>query len=189
MTKGIVEAVSEKIVNTKNGAKPTYSIKVPEGWFNCGFKKPSCNKGDEIEFEFTSTTYGNAIQMPTLKVVGHAVSSSPAPVSSAGKPFYGNKGVFPIPALDGQRSIIRQNALTNARELYSTACAMSGSKVMVDFERASLDIIKLARHFEAYTAGDIDRQGAEEAVKKELAKARVATRGPAEDTIIPGEDE
>ena len=61
--------------------------------------------------------------------------------------------VFPIPALHGDRAIVRQNALARATDLYVAA---RGGKPF-ELEAESLDfVIKLARKFEAYTAGDLD---------------------------------
>jgi hypothetical protein len=80
----------------------------------------------------------------------------------------GGKGVFPIPALDGQRAIVRQNAITNARELYA---ASKGGKVF-DFSRdVAAEIVSVARFFEAYACGDLDMAAAIE--KKEKSSPTV----------------
>ena len=61
--------------------------------------------------------------------------------------------MFPIPALHGDRAIVRQNALARATDIYIAA---RGGKPF-ELEAENLDfVIRLARKFEAYTAGDID---------------------------------
>ena len=66
--------------------------------------------------------------------------------------------VFPIPPLHGDRAIVRQNALARATDIYIAA---RGGKPF-ELEADSLDfVIRLARKFEAYTAGDLDLAEAE----------------------------
>lgn len=180
--KTTVEQVSEKEVKTRFGVKKTFSFKGSDGqWYSCGFKRGP-NKGDEVEFEFTSSTYGNQVEMGTLKIAGASSpvpgTTAPAAATSAG---YNRFRSFPIEATDGQRSILRQNALTNARELVTGMWAGQDKS----FDEVSKEIIKVARHFEAYTAGDLDREAAMKAAKKAGA-GKPAT--PAEDASIPGED-
>jgi len=159
MTTGIVEAVSTKDVTTKFGTKPTYSIKINGGWVKCGFKNHNANVGDEVEFDGNTGTYGVETKAVTIlrRGVGAAVTSS-APAAPAAAPqakvFGGYKDkVFPIPALHGDRAIVRQNALARATDIYIAA---RGGKPF-ELEADNLDfVIRLARKFEAYTAGDID---------------------------------
>lgn len=156
-TTGVVSKVSTKDVTTKWGTKKTYSINVGGDWYKTGFKDPMVAEGQGVEFSYTEGTYGKEIDLSTLKkTAGVAPSAAPkAATSSSGGGGY-SRGVFPIPALDGQRSIIRQNALTNARELYQ-----QGKKEVVMTGTAAEEIIALARKFEAYTAGDLDLMEAE----------------------------
>ena len=181
----IVEQVSEKDVTTRFGAKKTYSFKGSDGqWYSNGFTRPVYVAGDEVEFDFTSSTYGNQVTKGTIRTVGKGsapVAGSSAPAAPYAAKPYNRNGTFPIEATDGQRSILRQNALTNARELFTCPSAKG---VIVDFDNAAKEIVKLARHFEAYTAGDLDREAALKAVKKAGA-GKPAT--PAEDATIPGE--
>lgn len=182
MTTITIATISTKDVNTKFGSKKTFSIKGDDGqWYSCGFKKPAANTGDVVTFTFTSNAYGNQIDMGTFVVGGDA--GTPATPAVAPKPYerpaYNRNGVFPIEATDGQRSIIRQNALTNAREIVG---ASMGD--VANDDAVAERIIALARHFEAYTAGDIDRMEAQKAAKK--AKGKSAT--PADNSDIPGEE-
>jgi hypothetical protein len=159
MQTGIVEAVSTKDVTTKFGTKPTYSIKINGGWVKCGFKNHNANVGDEVEFDGNTGTYGVETKAVTVlrRAAAPAVTSSTPTVSAAApqaKSFGGYKDkVFPIPALHGDRAIVRQNALARATDLYIAA---RGGKPF-DLESSTLDlVIQFARKFEAYTAGDID---------------------------------
>ena len=159
MQTGIVEAVSTKDVTTKFGTKPTYSIKINGGWVKCGFKNHNANVGDEVEFDGNTGTYGVETKAVTVLRRGTGVapavtSSTPAAVAPQAKTFGGYKDkVFPIPALHGDRAIVRQNALARATDIYIAA---RGGKPF-ELEAENLDfVIRLARKFEAYTAGDID---------------------------------
>ena len=170
---GVVEAVSKKEVKTKFGMKPTFAIKVDGEWYSCGFTDPRAGSGDEVTFEFTAGRYGNEIDKGTLMRTGSgkpvpapavADNPAPAPKSAPTRPF-------PIPALHGDRAIIRQNALAHAARLYaagiSPATASSHSP-----ESLAAEVIAMARKFEAYSCGDLDAaQAAAKLVEKELAKA------------------
>lgn len=174
----VVEELGIKEVTTKFGPKPTYSFKAGGAWFKNGFKKPNVAVGDTISVQYEAGTYGNEVK--GITVVSKA-SSAPTivatvPRNAAPAPSYSSKGVFPIPPLDGQRSIIRQNALTNAREMVCTVQQeyTSDKKALSDFdgrkrqhENLAEEIIRIARMFEAYSAGDLDA----EEVAEEQAKA------------------
>ena len=165
MMTGIVEAVSTKDVNTKFGLKPTFSMKVNGTWVKCGFKSHNASVGDEVEFDGNTGTYGMETKAVNIirKGAGGAApsagvtSSTAAPLTTYGKGVYKEK-VFPIPALHGDRAIVRQNALARATDMFIAA---HGGKPF-GLEESSLDmVIKFARKFEAYTAGDIDMAEAE----------------------------
>jgi hypothetical protein len=169
-----IEAVSTKEVKTKRGMSPTYAFKGDDGqWYNCGFDNPSVIKGDEVEFDFESTKYGNKVSFESFKVVKKMDGAAPAAARSYGaKPAGGSyqPKPFPIPLLHGDRAIIRQNALTNARELVS--CGMLKAETngdgTIDEKTAVATIIRIARQFEAYSAGDVERMAADN-VHKEKA--------------------
>ena len=161
---GSIEAVGNKPVNTKFGLKETYSFKVNGQWFKTGFKKAPFNVGDSVSFDYNPGTYGNDVDMATIKP---ATSVSPAEPPRAVAPSYSRNGSFPVPALDGQRAIIRQNALTNARELYTSMSTYVENPTKVNFDEAVNNVIALARIFEGYTAGDIDMEEVVESMKKE----------------------
>jgi hypothetical protein len=158
MMTGIVEAISTKDVNTKFGNKPTYSLKVNGTWVKCGFKNPNAGAGDEVEFDGNTGTYGletkavNVLRKGAGTPAPAATSNStPVPTRTTGSGYAAK--VFPIPALHGDRAIVRQNALARATDIYIAA---RGGKPW-ELDASNLDfVISLARKFEAYTAGDLD---------------------------------
>jgi hypothetical protein len=161
--KGIVQDISTKEVKTKFGPKTTYSFKLDNQWFRLGFSKPKFSKGDQVSFESLTTDYGEEVDSKNVLVSATATATDYIPTtSSRGTASMSNKGVFPIPPLDGQRSIVRQNALTNARETY-TLCKAA---IVYNEEKVATDIISLARRFEAYTAGDLDMNEAKQEIQK-----------------------
>jgi hypothetical protein len=161
MMTGIVEAVSTKDVNTKFGLKPTFSMKVNGNWVKCGFKSHNASVGDEVEFDGNTGTYGmetkavNIIRKGAGAAPSAGVTSSTAPAAPAKS--YGGGGfkekVFPIPALHGDRAIVRQNALARATDIF--IAARGGKPFELDESTFTL-VIGFARKFEAYTAGDLD---------------------------------
>jgi hypothetical protein len=169
MMNGVVEAVSTKDVTTKFGVKPTYSMKINGAWVKCGFKNPNVDVGYTVDFDGVTGTYG--LETKAVNIVSRAAAPTPA-VASGSVPVptksYGGGGgsyskVFPIPALHGDRAIVRQNALARATDLYIAA---RGGKSF-ELEATTLDlVIGFARKFEAYTAGDLDMA---EALKEDTA--------------------
>lgn len=168
----VVEAIDTKAVNTRFGSKTTYSFKVDGQWYRTNFKAHGLSVGDSASFDAKAGTYGNEVDPATIKK-GAATVAAPAPATVTAlpkaTPTYGGKGAFPIPALDGQRSIVRQNALTNARELVAAAVFAKGGTLDVESHPAL--IITIARKFEAYACGDDAMEMAAAAVAEEQKKA------------------
>lgn len=182
-----VEQVSQKDVTTRFGSKPTFSFKAGGEWFKTGFGRHGLNVGDVVSFSYTEGKYGKEVDAKAIAkgassiATGAGTTATPGAVagaagSVAAKPYSSSgKGVFPIPALDGQRAIVRQNALTNARELvalnYAGKCYS-----FEELEEYARDIIKIARQFEAYSCGDLDQEeveaemAAEEGTPKKKSK-------------------
>lgn len=152
-TIGVAEVVL-KDVNTKYGLKPTCTIRGTDGkMYNFGFKNPRLSVGDTVNLTFTEGKYGNDVTSHALG--GTPVATSPTPVArEEKKPYSPPAKVFPIPPLHGDRAIVRQNAITNAREVF--VAAHGGKPFAVDFDSDSNVIIALARKFEAYACGDLD---------------------------------
>lgn len=159
----IVTNISTKSVNTKFGAKNTYQVTCDDGVaYSLGFTKPSFKVGDSIEFVPEEDKYGMKMDPKTVRVTGSGGAAAPTPAAApraAGGGSYAPRP-FPIPLLHGDRSIVRQNALTNARE----TCVAYWEKHAwpATSNGVAEEILALAREFEAYTAGDIERRAAEE---------------------------
>lgn len=167
---GAIEAVGTKPVNTKYGSKNTYSAKVGGQWYKFGFKDPKLSVGDNVSLEYTPGQYGNEVTTVSKGVPDAAPAANEASTPTAApRPAYGSKGAFPIPALDGQRAIVRQNAITNARELY--AASKGGKGFALDFEGDALNIIQIARVFESYACGDMDMDAAKASIEAEKKAA------------------
>lgn len=150
--------------------KDNKRFKIGEEWFSA-FSISQMNDvklHDSVTFTYTTTvkgenTYnnikGNVTRNPP-GTVGATEASSPSAASAApprASSSY-SKGAFPVPALDGSRSIIRQNALTQANTAASNYYGLTGFNSS-DFPTAETyadHIIELARKFEAYSAGDLD---------------------------------
>jgi len=143
---GTVEAVS-----TKFGK---YGVLVQGNWYSTKpeWIDPKPQKGDTIEFDSGAT----GKYLTKCKIVSSGGGAAPSGLSTAGaagKSF--SRGSFPVDPLDGTRSIIRQNAVTNANVYIATN--VEGT-VSVD------DLIEVAREIEAYTSGDLDAEEAKEAM-------------------------
>ena len=159
----IIENITSKDVNTKFGPKPAFSIMANGERFSYGFKKPTFQIGDEVDFQFTENTYGKNVDLTSVRLIAKGAGAPPPATSSAPAPMparggYGAPKPFPIPALHGDRAIIRQNSVTNATKLY-TETQKPGT--IIDFEASADVIIAIARKFEAYSCGDLDAAMAE----------------------------
>ena len=123
------------------------------------------NAGDEVTFAWAQkgsyinimgsvTKTGNTGAVPMA-----AAAASPKAAGGGSKGGWGNKGVFPVPALDGQRSIIRQNSVTNAVNLIGHYDSFDGNLM-----ETAAQVIEVAKVFEAFSSGDMDEAEAEAAV-------------------------
>ena len=112
----------------------------------------------DVTLSKPGTTFWKKVDVTGGEATYPTASSRPA----AGKAF--PKGAFPIGVGDGQRSIIRQNALTNARELVLSESTLDD----LNLEDKVETIIKVARKFESYAAGDIERLLAEDMMKEDV---------------------
>ncbi len=145
------------IKNTEVAAKSRdgKKIKVGEEWFSAF--SPSTlsevNTGDFVSFDFYIKGDWKNIK-GTVKKEGSVVETITDVKSNPPKFAKGN---FPIHPLDGQRSICRQNALTNALTFISLNISITGAHEPISTD----DVLATASVFEAYTAGDSDREAAE----------------------------
>jgi hypothetical protein len=164
-----VTAINDRKVNTKFGEKLSYTFMANGEKFNLGFNKPAFKVGDTIEFTFTEGTYGKDVEKGTVRVISKGAPGAAAPSpsndgpSSTGAPrSYGPPTrPFPIPLLHGDRAIIRQNALTNARELICNVTIGDTFARFPTMDDAAAEVLRIASIFEEYSAGDIERRMAE----------------------------
>jgi hypothetical protein len=172
----LISKIATKTVNTKFGAKSAYSIQADGEWYSYGFKKPAFNEGDEVNFTYTDGTYGKAVDVATVRVISKG-SGSPSTASTSAPKAPGNTEVasaptnrsygppakvFPIPALHGDRAIVRQNSLTNAVNLLKEYFGEE-----VEMEQRAQHVINIARMFEAYSCGDLDMEEAKKMLESE----------------------
>jgi hypothetical protein len=151
-------------VQAKSSTKFGNGIMVSGKWYNSKFPI-SCDKGDDVEFDDGGKNYVNKLRV-TAKGGGadggvgtkSTGASGSTPVARASGGY--SRGIFPVPADDGSRSIIRQNSVTNAVNLTS---ALIAAKKIPDGHDLEEVIFSWARLFEKYSSGDIDAE-----IQKEL---------------------
>lgn len=122
-------------------------------WYNSKFEIKA-STGDNVTFDDGGKNYVNKLRVNTGGVVAKtgSVSNSTAPAKMH---------LLPVP-LDNSRAIIRQNALTNAREFFIGR--LLGEEEEVDKNLS--EIIRIARIFENYTSGDADMETALKVIKE-----------------------
>jgi hypothetical protein len=153
----MIENITSKEVNTKFGPKPAFSIKTSEGWFSYGFKKPAFAIGDEVDFQYTENTYGKNVDHASVQMITKGTATAAAAPAAAAPRSGGYPAkVFPIPALHGDRAIIRQNSVTNATKIVTESEHIDEAP-----EGMALEVIRIARILESYSCGDIDAEMAE----------------------------
>lgn len=149
-------------------ARTGKSIKVDGAWYGAFAKTQlgSAGVGDNVTFTYTSvekdgTTYNNI--KGNVTVDGAPKSAAPAPAAAGGYTPRPAGGVreFPVGPTSPERVIIRQNALSHA-----TRMVMEGKFYNEDSaEHTSQLIVDMAREFEAYVTGDLDKAIAEAAAE------------------------
>lgn len=125
-------------------------IRVQGKWYS-SYKESSLNgaeSGDTVEFDYVEKGEWLNIR-GDVRIISKKSGSATPEVQSM---KVGNV------SLDRERSIARQNALTNARELFIAARIIPSLEV--DLDAAVADIINVAYAFEAYTTGDLEKQKA-----------------------------
>jgi len=141
MQTGTVEWVGSKTRNTKYGEKEAWSLKIDGTFYNNAFKKPPCEKGDTVEFDYKTGQYGHDLKFISV------VSGGSAPAVS--------KGGWPIPKDSARdRSIIRQSMIKAAVEYYTSKTEGGAMD--------PIDVIRIAKQFEAYCTGDLDAAEAQD---------------------------
>lgn len=173
---GQITAINSEPRNTKYGTRNVHYIVVNGERYQLGFGKIEVKAGDLVDFDEGDKGYGKEVTKGSLVVLGAAVTPGVANTSVAAVVDYSapaprGKGdrVFPIPALSGERAIIRQNALTQAREMVvANSLADTKHQSEITLFKFADTVIALARKFEAYAAGDLDMDAAKTEVEKSV---------------------
>lgn len=119
--------------------------------------------GDEVSFAWaTKGQYTNIMGRVNKTGNTGTPTATPAPASGGGNKGGGQSGdfVFPIPALNYQRSVVRRDAIHSAVALFVSTEADAG----MDAVQAAERVVTIARVFEEYEAGDLDEKEAADAV-------------------------
>ena len=110
-------------------------------------------RGDYVEFEFTQKgNFNNAKVVKASSGGGQQPQQQSGSGNAAPKPAPQGR-TFPVGLLAPERTINRQNALTNA-----VTFVKDNAEATVD------DVLEIARKFEAYTTGDLDLEEAKHAL-------------------------
>lgn len=154
---GVVEAL----------ARTGKGLKIGENWYSA-FTAGMLNGakvGDNVSFVYTEvvkegTTYRNIKGAVSIKEGGAPEPAAGRPAAASGGSSFSKGGrSFPVGPLDPERSIIRQNSLTQANKLLEGQLGE-----MPSYEEQAHTVISVARIFESYSAGDMDAEEAAAAV-------------------------
>lgn len=175
MITGIINKVWTKNVSTRYGDKDVtlFSVEGDDKVFNIGFGKQDIRAGDEVSFSYDGPKYGEfQVDKKTLKITSRdnphtepAETPKPAPSSGGGGSGGGgssggsrfSRGTFPLDFQDGQRSILRQHAFTQASEIYRKYCYVDDGEPVTeirDLNDIVERVIEMAYKIERYTSGD-----------------------------------
>jgi hypothetical protein len=145
---GLITAVSVKERETKYGKKDATSFNINNEWYSGGFKTYTVDKGDEVEMTFAVNAKGYK-DIQAINVISKGAGPT---ATNTGTPRIGR--TFPVDPLAPERTINRQNALTAA--VNSLGSCIPGE----DIDEHALMVISIARKYEAYTTGDLDKEEA-----------------------------
>jgi len=167
---GTVERISEQMRKTRNGDMPVFGLFINEEWYNLGFKRPTCKRGDTVEVQYSVGSFGNTVDNVAIKSQAAVAPGFEEKSKSGNSGAKGNassekryrSNAFPVPLDDGGIAIIRQSALNRAIEVWSIGVTgpvtngvtnegerNGGGTSIADLE----EIITIARVFEGYCSG------------------------------------
>lgn len=155
-------------------------IKIGDDWYSVMFASVlnEVNKGDFVEVEYTTKPSPTGGDYRNIKSVKKSMAPASRPMTAGGAPAgtYSSAGssaarTFPVGAFSPERSIIRQNSLGHAVKVLADLPIDEGDVFATAAEAADA-VIAVARVFEAYSAGDLDREMVEAEMKTMLAKER-----------------
>lgn len=145
-------------------------IKIGEYWYSVMFSSEldDINKGDTVEVEFTTKPSPSGVDYRNIKKVKKVAGPAARPV---GMPAIPTGRVFPIPGLSPERAIIRQNAIGHAVKVVTVNLIDDAGELIYGTpEELATKVIEIARMFEAYSSGDLDRDIVNAEVSRMLAK-------------------
>lgn len=119
--------------------------------------------GDEVTFDWVQKGQYKNINGAVGKTGNTGTpAAAPAPEASSGG---GGKGdfVFPIPALNYQRSVVRRDSVAQSVQLIAR---LTPADKNLDFDHVSDIVVVIARKFEEYSTGDDVEKLANEAIAK-----------------------
>lgn len=189
---GTVVGIYDKDVKTKFGMKKVYDVKLDNGeFYKNGFKAPLVSLGDVVTVEYESGKYGKDIKaLHTSALTGNTYTVANNPVSKketvSVARYPTNQKVFPVPNDHGDRSIIRQNSLTNARELLCHVYNDIPIKNDDTINAIVNKIIEVAYKFEEYSSGDREVKAADEIINKNKTK-KTAKKTASEEELVDNE--
>lgn len=164
---GKVDSSGSRTVPTKTGRMAkVYDLYVDGVKYGFGFKDPATmgiSPGTVVNFAYDPARY-NSIDMGSLVIrsitdaSGTTAGPSSAHTSTPAPAFRGKADrPFPVPVTSGEYAIIRQNALTNARELVAVVMGYNDTSIMLGDDQAwdglVNRVLKIAYVFEDYSSG------------------------------------
>lgn len=151
-----------------------YSLNIDGTYYSFGKTDPGVRKGDMVEFEVVQNGEYQNVKPGTLKKVEGQVApaqSSSGASGSAPRSSGGDK-VFPVPPRHGDRAFIRKDAVATA----AAVVLKTGGDLGNDLNTTANEIVRVAKIFEAYQAGDEERRQ-DEAKKAQQVAAQVTGGG------------
>lgn len=121
--------------------------------------------GDEVSFDWVEKGQYKNINGRVNKTgnTGTPQASSAPAATGGGKSGGGGDFVFPIPALNYQRSVVRRDSIAAASSLIAN---LMPADVATDFDQVGDLVVDIARKFEEYATGDDVEKLANEAIAK-----------------------
>lgn len=169
MAVGTVERVNSKSIRTSRGPSSIYSMLVDGTWYSTDFNNPTkygITNGAVIEYEPEDSDFGPKINLKTVSVKTSGDGSAPAkfvPKAGAAKGSGTSRDVgFPIPATNYQISILRQHAVTQAREFMDNCGWLEDTNDDEEMEELLKKLFDIAGKIADYTSG----RSIEEKLKK-----------------------
>lgn len=142
---------------TKNGGQ-LFRLKLDGKWISAGFKKPPCNVGDTVDY--STVQNGGYTNIGAIQVL-QAGAAGATPVYSSGVPAQRTG--------DRERSIVRQNSVTNAVNLYKMLVDHGSIPVAGNAVTHAQEVLVVARVFEMYSMQDMDVEALNQKMEELLA--------------------